>query len=595
MPGTPPERHGRHDSLLAGLSSRQAEAVLADKRPLCILAAAGAGKTTVLARRIAWRCATGSASPTHVLALTFTRKAAGELRNRVASLGVRERIATSTFHSAAFSCLRIYWDDRSLRRPAILRDPLRLLSSAPKAPSDRGVLQAVAAEISWAKSRLVAPSGYEAAAAEAGRVSPLPAGAIAALYEHYEIQKRRRRVLDVEDLILGAAEAIETDRNFAAAQRWMHRHLFVDEAQDMNPAQWRLLRAWLGDGEDLCLVGDPLQAIYGWNGSDPAALERFAAGLPDGHVIETTDNWRSSPQVLAAATSVAPPGSPTVPLARRSFRGSVCIEEHPSEAHEAAWVASELRRLHAEGQPWREMAVLARTNAQLGIVGRALKSAEVPWRHERARAEIGRAAARALAALVADGDRPDLGWTDDLLDAAAAAGASPRELSNLSALAAEYAQLSPEGGPGGLYSWIGEDSAISGEAVSLLSFHRSKGLEWNCVFLVGLHDAIVPFGGDRAADPEEERRLLYVAMTRAKIHLLCSWASGEGTGGRRRGRRLSRMLDPSIADQEAIPDPPADALAHISRARRLLGLGDREAKEDPPTPSRPLPTQEPIP
>ncbi len=577
-----PIQAGGHSAerLLEGLSPSQREAVISEAQPLCILAAAGSGKTTILARRIAWRAATQTAAANHILALTFTRKAAGELRSRVAKLGIRDRVDTSTFHSAAFSSLRLYWDDRGTRRPAIARDPTRLLASHRSSGTDRGLLAAVAAEIAWAKARLVGPRDYEAAARAAVRTPPISPAAVAQRYAEYEKEKRRRHVVDVGDLVILVAAAIEQDPSFAAAQRWMHRHFFVDEAQDMNPAQWRLLRAWLGEGSDLCLVGDPLQAIYGWNGSDPEALESFASSLPAGHVIEATDNWRSAPEVIRAAASLAPPGSRTVPVARRSFSGTVQLESHQSEQHEAAWLALRLRRLHAEGHPWREMAVLARTNAQLGIVARALSAGEVPWRRERAREGIGRAGGQAVWALASQETQGGQGWVGDLLADAAGRGASPVELANLEYLAGEYRDLSPNEGPAGLLAWIGEDSASGQEAVSLLSFHRSKGLEWNCVFLIGLQDNMVPFGGNRAADPEEERRLLYVAMTRARMQMIWSWiASPEGAKKAARRRKLSRLIDPSLASVEQAPTPPLEAMAHLERVR--LQLNAASAKQDP--------------
>ncbi|MGH9005517.1 MAG: ATP-dependent helicase, partial [Acidimicrobiia bacterium] len=295
--------------LLEGLDERQRQAVVTPVSPLCILAGAGSGKTRVLTRRIAYQATTGHIDAGHTLALTFTRKAAGELSERLAALGLRRAgvrsgpataVTTGTFHAVALAQLRRRWADRDEPDPAILERKVRLLVPfLPPGPSVGTEAAEVAGEIEWAKARLVAPGDYEAAVVAAGRPTPRPAAEVAGLYDRYEEEKRRRGVVDFDDLIWQLAEALETDPAFAAATRWRFRHFFVDEFQDVNPAQFRLLRAWLGDRSDLCVVGDQDQAIYGFTGADASYLVGFAKQFTGAAVVRLEANFRSTPQVLA--------------------------------------------------------------------------------------------------------------------------------------------------------------------------------------------------------------------------------------------------------------------------------------------------------
>jgi DNA helicase II / ATP-dependent DNA helicase PcrA len=251
------------DHLLHDLDEAQRRAVTSPARPLAILAPAGSGKTRVLTRRIAWRVETGDADASHVLALTFTRKAAGELRDRLRALGLRDGVAAGTFHGVAYAQLRGRWADEGRPAPELLVRKGRLLDEIvgrSRGQSQLSVGQ-LAAEIEWAKSRLTGPDGYADAVAAARRRTPSPPRRIANLYRRYEEAKRKARMVDFDDLLRLCSHLIETDADFAAAQRWRQRHLFVDEFQDVNPLQLRLLDAWRGDSYDLCVVGDPQQAI----------------------------------------------------------------------------------------------------------------------------------------------------------------------------------------------------------------------------------------------------------------------------------------------------------------------------------------------
>jgi DNA helicase-2/ATP-dependent DNA helicase PcrA len=344
------------DGLLADLDDDQREAVTTDAAPLAILAGAGAGKTRVLTRRIAWRARTGRLDPQHVLAVTFTRKAAGELEGRLRRLGIGTRVTAGTMHAVALAQLRRRAAERGRAIPAVLARKARVLVPliGPRGAAAAVAAADVAAEIEWAKARLVGPDGYTAAAALAGRKPPRPVSEVADLYARYEREKRRRRLVDFDDLLWSCADALERDAEFAVAQRWRFRHLFVDEFQDLTPAQARLLRAWLGDRDDLCVVGDPDQAIYAFAGADAAHLTGFARRFGGGQVVRLGRNHRSTPEVLAVAEAVLADGARSRPprSATRPSGPLPVVTVYDTDVAEAAGVAAEARDAHGPHVPW---------------------------------------------------------------------------------------------------------------------------------------------------------------------------------------------------------------------------------------------------
>ncbi|MDQ4069847.1 MAG: ATP-dependent helicase, partial [Actinomycetota bacterium] len=562
------------DRLLDGLDGEQLEAVTSDGAPLCILAGAGSGKTRVLTRRIAHRVASGSAQAALVLALTFTRRAAGELGRRLADLGVRPRVAAGTFHGMAYAALRSRWADRGEWAPTLLDHKARLLVSLlPRRPGVELQPAEIAAEIEWAKARLLTPEEYEQAVVAAARRPPLPAAAMASLFARYEDEKRRRRLVDFDDLVLLCGEALVSDLEFAATQRWRFRHLFVDEFQDVNPAQLRLLEGWLGGRDDLCVVGDPDQAIYGWNGADPAALTRFPERFPGATVVHLDRTYRSSPQVVAVANAVLDGWRAPGARALRPTRpgGPVpTVTAHAGEHEEAAAVTRSLRNHHTGGRSWSEMAVLARTRAQLVVFEESLRAAGVPFRVRGASAFLDRPSVRSA---VADlGSRPAHSpLTAALADLDEASHAeADADLEELGRMMAEQLALDPGASVGAFLAWlrtaVPSEPAGDADAVDLATFHASKGLEWQVVFVVGAEAGFVPV--EHADTPEaraEERRLLYVAITRAVSELHCSWAQRRTFGT----RTVTRAPSPWLAMVEA-------AVAALSGAgpevdwRRLL-------------------------
>ena len=469
--------------LLAGLNDRQRAAVEAPQTPLCIRAGAGTGKTRVLTRRIAHQADIGAIGPKHTLAITFTRKAADELRDRLGRLGLRGSVNSGTFHSAAFAQLRTRWAERGVRPPELVQDKRGLVARAAKKSGMRlakADLADAITEIEWSKAHRITPDDYREKAAGFGRWTTLNHAAVADVYQCYEREKAKRRVVDFDDLLILALRDLTEDPDYAEARRWSYRHLFVDEFQDVNRLQFDLLRAWLGDRNDLCAVGDPNQAIYGWNGADSEYIERFTDWLPDAAVLDLVDNYRSTPQILAAGRAVLPEGAAS--LTAHSLDGPrPTVSTHADDFDEALSIAQALRGAKCPQTAWSSMAVLARTNAQTAVLATALSKAQIPCR------------------VRIDSHRTEHG-----------AGAAPPSVA---------------------------------DAVDVSTFHAAKGLEWPTVHLAGMEQGLVPISrAQTAAEVAEERRLLYVAITRAERELHCHWASERAFGDRTSARSPSPYL-----------------------------------------------------
>ncbi|HEX4539587.1 MAG TPA: UvrD-helicase domain-containing protein [Acidimicrobiales bacterium] len=614
-------------ALLQDLNDGQRRAVTSDAAPLCVLAGAGSGKTRVLTRRVAWRIEQDTADARHVLALTFTRKAAGELRSRLRALGVRQQVTAGTFHGIAYGQLRQRWADLGTRPPALLDRKVRLLARlaarrdggrSAAGPAKAGSsLADLAAEIEWAKARMVPPDGYPEALVAAGRRPPVPAHEMAAIYSSYEQEKVRQGLVDFDDLLVACINDLEQDPGFAAAQRWRFRHLFVDEFQDVNPAQFRLLQGWMGDRLDLCVVGDPNQAIYSWNGADPSLLGRFSHRYPTAGVVRLDHNYRSSPQVLTVAAAVLAQGrtAPTDMLRATQADGPVpTVTASDTDVSEARMIASRLRKARRPGMPWAHLAVLTRTNAQLVLLEEALRSARVPYRVSGGEAFLDRSevkdalgelrrapAGMPFAARLADleGRVADL---DRAVGEEAAAGpggghevADRRShLEGLVRLGHEYEAVDQAASAEGFSAWLAatvrsEGADAGADAVELTTFHRAKGLEWPVVFLAGLERGLVPIG--HAATPAaeaEERRLLYVALTRAERELHCSWAERRTFGTRTAARTRSPYLEAVDLARRALAQAPEgmDPLrliqAERSRLSRQQAAGGRRTRPRTP-------------
>jgi len=608
------------EALLAGLDEEQRRAVTSDAQPLVILAPAGSGKTRVLTRRIAHRVATGAADARHVLAITFTRKAAGELVDRLRRLGLRDEATAGTFHGVAWGILRTRYSEQRRDAPALLDRKTRVLRDlVPTAPgrTSAQVAGEVAGEIEWAKARMVTPDTYVAAAKAAGRRPPLNAERVAELYAAYEREKQRRRVVDFEDLLALCARALEDDERFAAAQRWRFRHLFVDELQDVNPLQFRLLEAWRGDRYDVTAVGDPQQAIYGWNGADPAFLLDVHRWWPPAQVIQLVTSYRSSPEILDAAASVLRGARQPAQEVRavRPTGEPPSMTAHPTDEAEAKAIARAVRLARIPGRPWADQAILVRTHAQTLLLAEALRQAGIPHRVRggaallerpevrRALHEL-RAADVPLATALADLDgqidaRLDAlrAVPEDELDERAASEAAVEAevvaiLGAVAQMGRDYLRLDPLGTPDTFVRWLHATvqseggPAAGGDAVDIATFHAAKGLEWAIVHLAGLEDGYVPIAHARTpAAKAEEARLLYVAMTRAQRSLHLTWAEARTFGSKVVERRRSPLLDPLVSrpprptvEPGGPLTPPTPAFAEeVAAQRAALATRQRAA------------------
>jgi len=589
------------DALLVGLDDEQRHAVVTDAAPLAVLAGAGAGKTRVLTRRIAWQVATGAADGARVLAVTFTRRAAGELRDRLADLDVRPAVTAGTLHALCLAQLRARAADRREAFPALLDRKARLLAplTARRGADARVAASELAGEIEWAKARLLSPDQYEGAVTLAGRTPARPADEIAAAYRRYEAEKRRRGLVDFDDLLWWCGEALETDAEFAASQRWRFRNFFVDEFQDVSPAQLRVLRGWLHDRPDLCVVGDADQAIYGFGGADPTYLTRFDHHFPGAQVVRLRRNYRSTPQVVAAAEAVLRDGQRQRPerCAVRSGGPRPTVTAYDSDQDEARAVAARLRDAHGSDVPWSALAVLYRTNAQSAAFEAALAAAHVPYRVRGPGEFLGRPEVRAALDALAEATRaaPGRPFAHLLVDLEAMAAESPDPSSEraahvaaLTRLGREYLDAEPAGGSlegfrAYLAAALRDDAPADGEdAVELLSFHRAKGLEFDTVFVTGLERGLVPIAyADTPAERAEERRLLYVALSRAEQRLHCSWSRARTMGTRTVPRSASVWVEPIAAAARSNGTAPPPARNGVAAARRRLGAVSDRPADDP--------------
>jgi len=563
--------------LLDGLDPDQVRAVTAVGAPLRILAGPGSGKTRVLTRRIAWRVHHGEIDPRHVLALTFTRKAARELRDRLAAIEIRDLGPVGTFHAVAYAQLRQQALDRG-HSPPVVGDASRLLADAARRTgTDPRVLRR---ELGWLRLRGEPVAAYRALARSAGRRTPDGIDAVGQALSRFEVAKRRAGLVDLDDLLTRCTHLLRSDAGFAEAQRWRFRHVFVDEFQDVNAPQFALLRAWLGDRDDLCVVGDPDQAVYGWNGADAAYLDDFHRWWPLATTVTLGRNHRNPPSIAVAARAALgrpePPGEEVA-----GAPATLAPFDHPTA--EAAGVAGLVAARRDAGQPWSHLAVLARTNAQLDEIALALDRHRIPYRlrsrsllsaSPTARSVLDRLTDRSTdLATAVEALEQELAGTDDTDPGVRAAVTAAREL------------LDDDPGAQGahLASWLRTlrpgDLTAAGDAVDLSTFHGAKGLEWPHVVIVGMEDGMVPI---RADDPEE-RRLLYVAMTRALRTLDLTWCRTRPTAEGRAIRRLSPLLADVVAVSATAPAPasePEHAHAALARARSTLGVVDEVGSGD---------------
>ncbi|MEU2301916.1 ATP-dependent DNA helicase UvrD2 [Streptomyces antibioticus] len=566
------------DAVLDGLDPEQREVATALHGPVCVLAGAGTGKTRAITHRIAYGVRAGILQPSSVLAVTFTNRAAGEMRGRLRQLGA-QGVQARTFHSAALRQLQYFWPKAiggSL--PRLVDRKIQLVADAAAACRirlDRGELRDATAEIEWCKVTQTVPADYAAAAAEAGREAPRDPAEIAQLYAAYENLKRDRAVIDFEDVLLLTVAVLQDRRDIAEQVRAQYQHFVVDEYQDVSPLQQRLLELWLGERDSLCVVGDASQTIYSFTGATPDHLLDFRTRHPGATVVKLVRDYRSTPQVVHLANGLLAQARGRAAdhrlelISQRGPGPDPAYTEYTDEPAEAEGAARRIRELLAAGVPAAEIAILFRTNAQSETYEQALADAGIPYQLRGAerffdRPEVRKAtvALRGAARFGANDtlleDTVDLpsqvravlsgeGWTPQPPAGSGAVRERWESLAALVNLAQDFAAAGPGATLADLVAELDERAnaqhAPTVQGVTLASLHSAKGLEWDVVFLVGVAEGMMPITYARTDEQiEEERRLLYVGVTRARERLHVSWAVSRAPGGRP-SRRPSRFLD----------------------------------------------------
>ena len=531
----------------------------------------------MLTARVVHRIASGEIEPGHVLCVTFTRKAANELRSRLRAAGIHDHIEAGTFHGVAWRQLQDRWAAAGRTAPRLL-DRIRPFLAEEVVPDAKPAeIVELANEIAWAGARRVRPDGYEQAARAAGRRVRRPAGWIADRMADYRTAKSRRHVVDFDDLLAACVSAMHGDTAFAAAQRWRFRHLFVDEFQDVNPLQFSLLEAWRGDRWDVFVVGDPHQSIYGWNGADPSLLDELGRRWPALETVELDRTHRSTPQVTRAAAAVInAAGLPDRhPVSTGSPGPPARIHAHDDEASEVVAVAAAIRRQRGPDLPWSSFAVLARTHDQIVDLERGLTRAGIPTRIRRQAAVTGDALVRTVLRRLAADDRPLL---TALGDAVADQDRDHEPLDVLESVADQRVEMDPTITGRAFAGWASSsltDRDDAAPAVTLSTIHAAKGLEWAIVHVVACEDGSIPhISARRRAARDEEARLLYVAITRAEDEVHLHWAHNRTITGVTRARERSPFLrgfEDAIAEpDDASPDPGP----RIEALRAVVGTPD---------------------
>jgi DNA helicase-2/ATP-dependent DNA helicase PcrA len=557
-------------TLLDGLDPEQRSAAEALRGPVCLLAGAGTGKTRAITHRIAYGVATGVYNQSKVMALTFTTRAASELRGRLRRLGAGE-VSSRTFHAAALSQLGHFWPETiGGTMPRILDGKARLLAQAAetmKLKIDTAALRDLAAEIEWRKVSGLSLAQYGAAAAERALPPSMTVEKVVALQQAYENLKDERRQLDFEDVLLACAGMIESEPRIAQQVRERYRFFVVDEYQDVSPLQQRLLELWLGEREDLCVVGDASQTIYSFAGASPDFLLGFPRRYPDATVVRLERNYRSTPAIVDTANRLmrGRPGALSLTAASAGARrrdDPPTIEGHPRDSAEARAVANRIAEQIAAGVKPQDVAVLYRINAQSVVLETALNDVGVNYQLRGGPRffdlpEVKQALMMLKGATIVANVDPlfktvsdvlrSLGWTQDPPESR---GAVRNRWESLNAIMA-MAEDQPDGtGIKEFAAELFERSAGQHEptmaAVTLATLHSAKGLEWDTVYLIGLQDGLVPIGYAKTpAAIDEERRLLYVGLTRARKRLHLSWSQSGGRGGANAPSRFLAELAPA--------------------------------------------------
>jgi len=528
------------DEILAALDPDQRAVALASRGPVCVIAGAGTGKTRAITHRIAYAAAIGTMDPTKVLALTFTAKAAGEMRARLRSLGV-PTVAARTIHSAALKQLLYFWPSVfGGRTPDLMTTKTGFITEAINRAglsdlvrvTNRELMRDIASEIEWAKVSQVAPSDYIDEISKRMQKPRVLPEQMVQIYTAYESVKKQELAIDFEDVLLLCAAMLEEEREVRERVQDQYRYFTIDEYQDVSPVQQRLINAWLGKRNDICVVGDPAQTIYSFAGATPVFLNTFTQRFPDAEVIRLSTGYRSTPEITFAANALLRHGSMGQELVAQNDHGSApSVVGYADEASEVNGVLSEITELLTAGTPPHEVAILARTNSQLKSVERAMQKVNLPYQvrsterfFDRKEVRDFLSEVRKASVIPAEGQ----GWIDELRTLAQPylTGEAIDGIAALLHLARELDSddnFSPKTLRGYLREVedrVQQNNPPTMPVVTLATLHAAKGLEWERVFLIGASEGQLPVSD---ASIDEERRLFYVGITRAKADLHISY------------------------------------------------------------------------
>ncbi len=537
----------RAEEILAALDDEQRAVALATRGPVCVIAGAGTGKTRAITHRIAYAAAIGAMDPQRILAITFTARAAGEMRTRLRSLGV-PTVAARTIHAAALKQLLYFWPSVfGGRTPDLLTSKTGFLGEAINRAglqgtiniNSRDTLRDIANEIEWAKVSQIGPTDYLTELDNRAAKPRVNAEQVAQVYTAYESIKRQELAMDFEDVLLLTTAMLEEEREVRERVQDQYRYFTVDEYQDISPLQQRLINAWLGNRQEICVVGDPAQTIYSFAGATSSFLTSFTSRFPDAEVIRLTSGYRSTPEITFAANSLLRSATMGQELNAQNDHGDKPeVLAYNDESAEIAGIVADMTALLSSGVPAQEIAVLARTNSQLNSLERAMNGAKLPYQVRSTERFFDRPdvkeflkGVRTASVIPTEG----ISWLDELRTLAQPflTGQSIDGIAGLLHLARELDE-DTNFTPKTLRSYLREvedrvqqNNPPTMPVITLATLHAAKGLEWERVFLMGANVGLLPLETNGftldARMIEEERRLFYVGMTRAKRELRISY------------------------------------------------------------------------
>lgn len=537
----------RAEEILAALDEEQRAVALATRGPVCVIAGAGTGKTRAITHRIAYAAAIGAMDPQRILAITFTARAAGEMRTRLRSLGV-PTVAARTIHAAALKQLLFFWPSVfGGRTPDLLTSKTGFLGEAINRAglqgtiniNSRDTLRDIANEIEWAKVSQIGPTDYLSELDNRAAKPRVNAEQVAQVYTAYESIKRQELAMDFEDVLLLTTAMLEEEREVRERVQDQYRYFTVDEYQDISPLQQRLINAWLGNRQEICVVGDPAQTIYSFAGATSSFLTTFTSRFPAAEVIRLTSGYRSTPEITFAANSLLRSATMGQELNAQNDHGDKPeVLAYNDESAEIAGIVADMTALLSSGVPAQEIAVLARTNSQLNSLERAMNGAKLPYQVRSTERFFDRPdvkeflkGVRTASVIPTEG----ISWLDELRTLAQPflTGQSIDGIAGLLHLARELDE-DTNFSPKTLRSYLREvedrvqqNNPPTMPVITLATLHAAKGLEWERVFLIGANVGLLPLETNGftldARMIEEERRLFYVGMTRAKRELRISY------------------------------------------------------------------------